>query len=60
MTWVKTKEEANQVRRDFKTQGRCSCYTKTFDGNYYVSNCPLKSFALCNPRVYERRRNKKK
>jgi len=44
--FVDTKSEANQKRRDFKKQGRCSCYTKTIEGIYYVTSCPKRTCPL--------------
>ena len=48
-----TKQEANEKRRAFKKMGRCSCYTKTLSGSWYVTSCKER-FSFCNPK-----RNKK-
>ena len=39
--FVETKKQANKLRQNKKEMGRCSCYTKTREGKYYVSDCPL-------------------
>jgi hypothetical protein len=53
MSFVKTKGEANQKRREIKKIGRCSCYVHTREGIYYVSDCPLSSIQFCKPRKTE-------
>ncbi len=50
MSFVKTKEEANQKRRDIKKAGRCSCYVHTREGSYYVSDCSMSFLEFCKPK----------
>ena len=44
-----TKQEANEKRRAYKKMGRCSCYTKTLEGKWYVTSCK-EHFSFCKPR----------
>lgn len=51
MSFVKTKEEANQKRREIKKVGRCGCYVHTKEGSYYVGDCPLNFVQFCKVRL---------
>lgn len=47
--FVDTKQEANEQRRYYKKMGRCSCYTKTIEGKWYVTSCKTR-FCFCKPK----------